>query len=65
MPGFATCKNGRTRQTMAGAKQPVHSFLGGKGLGIQQRTSVWVGPPTSQTMLASYVENTIQGGFRT
>ena len=26
----------------AGTEQPVHSFLGGKGLGIQQRTSVWV-----------------------
>ena len=24
----------------AGANQPVHSFLGGKGLGIQQGTSV-------------------------
>ena len=31
----------------AGAKQPVHSFLGGKGLGIQQGTSVWVGLPKS------------------
>ena len=29
----------------AGAKQPVHWFLGGKGLGIQQGTSVWVGSP--------------------
>ena len=28
-----------------GAKQTVHSFLGGKGLGIQQSTSVWVGSP--------------------
>ena len=27
----------------AGAKQPVHSFLGGKGLGIQQGTNVWDG----------------------
>ena len=26
-----------------GAKQPVHLFLGGKGLGIQQETSIWVG----------------------
>ena len=32
---------------MAGAKQPVHWFLGGKGLGIQQGTSVWVGSPKS------------------
>ena len=31
----------------AGAKQPVHWFLGGKGLGIQQGTSVWVGLPKS------------------
>ena len=30
-----------------GAKQPVHSFLGGKGLGIQQGTGVWVGSPIS------------------
>jgi hypothetical protein len=29
----------------AGANQPVHWFLGGKGLGIQQGTSVWVGSP--------------------
>ena len=27
------------------AKQPIHSILEGKGLGIQQETSVWVGPP--------------------
>ena len=27
----------------AGAKQPVHWFLGGNGLGIQQGTSVWFG----------------------
>ena len=32
----------------AGAHQPVHWFLGGKGLiGIQQGTSVWVGSPKS------------------
>ena len=30
---------------MAGAKLPVHSFLGGKGLGVQQGMSVWVGLP--------------------
>ena len=29
----------------AGAKQPVHSFFGGKGLGIQQGMSVWVDSP--------------------
>ena len=29
----------------AGAKQPVHLFFGGKGLGIQQGASVWVGLP--------------------
>ena len=33
--------------TGAGANQPVHWFLGGKGLGIQQGTSVWVGSPKS------------------
>jgi hypothetical protein len=27
-----------------GSNQPIHWFLGGKGLGIHQRTSVWVGP---------------------
>ena len=32
----------------AGAKQPVHWFLGGKSLGIQQGTSVWVGSPKSR-----------------
>ena len=26
-------------------KQHVHSFFGGKGLGIQQGTSVWVSSP--------------------
>ena len=32
----------------AGANQPVvHWFLGGKGLGIQQGTNVWVGSPKS------------------
>ena len=33
--GWRVCK--------AGANQPIHSFLGGKGLDIQQGTSVWVG----------------------
>ena len=28
-------------------KQPVHLFLGGKSLGIQQGMSVWVGSPKS------------------
>ena len=31
----------------ARAKQHVHWFLGGKVLGTQQRTSVWVGSPKS------------------
>ena len=30
------------------AKQAVHSFLGGKGLGDQQGTSVWVGSSKSK-----------------
>ena len=34
-----------------GVNQPVHWFLGGKGLGIQQGTSVWVGSPKSSTYL--------------
>ena len=38
---------------MVGAKQPVHWFLGGKGLGIQQGTSVWVGLPKSEWMVAT------------
>ena len=28
---------------MVVVNQPIHWFLGGKGLGIQQGTSVWVG----------------------
>ena len=31
----------------ARAKQLVHSFLGGKGLGIEQGMIVWVGLPKS------------------
>ena len=30
-----------------GANQLVHWFFGGKGLGIQQGMSVWVGSPES------------------
>ena len=33
------------RGRWAGANQPVHWFLGGQGLGIQQGTCVWVGLP--------------------
>jgi hypothetical protein len=33
--------------SMAGANQPVHWFLGDKGVGIQQGTSVWVDLPKS------------------
>ena len=33
---------------VVGANQPVHWFLGGKGLGIQQETSVRVGLPKSK-----------------
>ena len=29
--------------------QPVHWFLKGKGLGIQQETSIWVGSPRSES----------------
>ena len=29
----------------AGANQPMYMFIGGKGLGIQQGTSVWIGSP--------------------
>ena len=36
-----------TLEQWVGAKQHVHWFLGGKGLGIQQETSVWVGSPKS------------------
>ena len=31
----------------AETNQPIHWFLGGKGLGIQQGTSVWINSPTS------------------
>ena len=34
-----------------GANQPIHWFLGGKGLGIQLGTSVWVGSLKSHCML--------------
>ena len=34
-----------------GAKQPVHSFHGGKGLGIQQGTSLWFGSSKSYQKL--------------
>ena len=37
-----------------GTNQPVHWFLGGKGLGIQQGTSVWVGSPKSYVTLTWY-----------
>ena len=36
---------------MVGANQPIHSFLGGKGLGIQQGTSVWVDSPKTEKYL--------------
>ena len=36
------------RDRRAGVNQPIHWFLGGKGLGIQQGTSVWVGSPKSR-----------------
>ena len=42
----------------AGAKQPVHSFLGGKGLGIQQGTSVWVGSPKSSLCINNVMQFT-------
>ena len=37
------------RFTTVGAKELVHWFLEGKGLGIQQGMSVWVGSPKSLT----------------
>ena len=40
-----------------GVKRPVHLFLGGKGLGIQQGTSVWVGSPRSNMGLVGICEN--------
>ena len=40
---YETCKEVR----WVGANQPVPWFLGGKGLSIQQGTSVWVGSPKS------------------
>ena len=32
---------------MVGTKPPVHLLLGGQGLDVQQRTSVWIGLPKS------------------
>ena len=40
-------KDLRLPTTTAGANQRVHWFIGGKGLGIQQGMSVWVGSPKS------------------
>jgi hypothetical protein len=37
----------------AGEKQPIHWFLGGKGLGIQQGTNLWVGLLKSSIELLS------------
>ena len=34
--------------------KPTHTFLGGKGLGIQQGTSVWVGSPKSPSRLGDF-----------
>ena len=42
-----------------GANQPVHKLLRGKGLGIQQGTSVWVGSPKSHVLLMKVGELTI------
>jgi hypothetical protein len=38
---------------MAGANQPAHWCFGGKGLGIQQGMSVWVGLPKLHMMRPS------------
>ena len=43
--GFQLYKCVRHGVSHAGTKQPVHWYLEGKGLGIQQGTSVWVGSP--------------------
>ena len=48
---FKASYNARSRRILQSANiliwvnQPIHSFLGGKGLGIQQGTSVRVGSP--------------------
>ena len=44
-------KQGVMALVWAGTKQPVYWFLGGKVLGIQQGTSVWVGAPKSTRVL--------------
>ena len=44
-----------------GAKRHVHWFLEGKGLGIQQATSVWVGSPKSAF---GWVLSTSTSGYR-
>ena len=45
-----------TNSQSAVVKQPVHWFLGDKGLGIQQGTSVWVGSPKS-SQSSSFIGN--------
>ena len=42
---------------MAGVNQPAHWFLGDKDLGIQQRTSVWIGSPKSWFHLLYFANN--------
>ena len=37
MRGSALCGIGTSYESRVGAKQPIHSFLGGKGLGTQKR----------------------------
>ena len=38
-------QNATSLPLMVGVSQPVHWFLVGKGLGIQQGMSVWIGLP--------------------
>ena len=46
-------------EVRVGANQLVNWFFGGKGLGIQQGTSVWVGLPKSEVRGLRYpIDNT-------
>ena len=56
--GENRCKLACPRLFMwARVNQPVHWFLGGKGLGIQQATSVWIGSPKSFMWRAYMLKN--------
>jgi hypothetical protein len=53
---FTIAFNMSNVQLRVGVNQPPRWLLGGKGLGIQQGTSVWVGSPKSQLSMSNFKE---------